>query len=177
VSLLLNAGADINISGGYNGTALTNAACWGHESLVRQLLDAGADINTGSQHYGTPLAAAANMGHESIVRLLLNQGADVNMDCGGENGPPLQAALSTQGPRLRIVRLLLDSGADVNAIGGKYSITALQAAWHWAHEAAVDLLIERGAVEPTTPPETQDETTANTPHATSIEPLSLIPPL
>lgn len=48
---ILDAGADINIQGGYYGNALQTASLVGDEKVVKMLLNAGADVHTQGGEY------------------------------------------------------------------------------------------------------------------------------
>lgn len=61
---------------GRKHTALSEAACQGHEHVVSFLLDAGADPNSRSDTGRTPLWRAAFNGHTGTLKLLLDAGAD-----------------------------------------------------------------------------------------------------
>ncbi|KAK7031953.1 ankyrin [Favolaschia claudopus] len=173
VQLLLESGAEVNVQGGYYGTALQAAAINGSENIMQMLLDRGAEANIEGGEYGSALQAAAYWGHETTVQMLLDKGAAVNSE-GGEYGTALQAAaywghentvrmLLKRGAEVNIeggeygtalhaaaysgceniVQMLLNIGADVNAQGGEYG-TALQAAAYWGCETIVQLLFDRG---------------------------------
>ena len=60
VELLVNAGADINIHGGFFGSALQAAAMSGKAGVVRLLLEHGALPNYAQGTYGTALEIAQN---------------------------------------------------------------------------------------------------------------------
>ena len=45
VQLLLDKGADVNLTGVFYGCALDVASAKGHENIVQLLLDKGADVN------------------------------------------------------------------------------------------------------------------------------------
>ena len=79
LNLLLNHGADVNLTAGYFGSALQNASYSGHSEIVHLLLDHGADVNLSSGCYGSALQAAAAAGRKEEVELLLEFGADVNL--------------------------------------------------------------------------------------------------
>ncbi|KAK6988134.1 hypothetical protein R3P38DRAFT_2805149 [Favolaschia claudopus] len=142
VKMLLDAGADVNLVGGYYGSAL-HAATWRqYEPIVKMLLDNGADMNiVGEQanvnivsgEHGTALQAAAWTESEPIVKMLLDAGADVNL-VGGYFGTALQAAASIKSK----------AGADVNLVGGYYE-TALHAAACRESEPIVKMLLDNGA--------------------------------
>jgi hypothetical protein len=141
VQVLLDAGADVNATGGDYGNALQAASLKGYESLVRVLLDRGADVNANGGTYGTALQAASLYGYEKIVQILLDAGANTNASAGLYNSA-LQAA--SRGGHERIVRKLLDMGADVNSSGGAYG-DALAAAGGRESETIARILLDAGA--------------------------------
>ncbi|KAI4730667.1 purine and uridine phosphorylase [Aureobasidium sp. EXF-10728] len=126
VSLLVEAGADVNPSEAY-GPAICAASRCGHATIVRMLLEHGADVNKGES-----LSAASGAGHETIVRMLLEHAAEVDKE------ESLSAA-SGAGHET-IVRMLLEHGADVN------KKDSLSAALRAGHETIVRMLLEHGAV-------------------------------
>lgn len=75
--LLLQRGADPNLTTAEGWSPLLSAAYYGHADMVRLLLGAGARPNTAETRYGySPLTIAASKGHTEVVRLLLDAGAD-----------------------------------------------------------------------------------------------------
>jgi ankyrin repeat protein len=168
VKLLIEHGSDMNVQGGYYGSALYAASMNGHKDVVQLLIEYGADVNgherSTSQaledagwndmlqllsdigvpskmkagHHGSALHVASVIGHQEIVQLLIKHGADVNVQ-RGYYGTALQAA-SGAGHK-HIVQLLIEHGADANAKGGHHG-SALQAALDIGHEDIVQLLIE-----------------------------------
>ncbi|KAH8744416.1 hypothetical protein F5882DRAFT_455073 [Hyaloscypha sp. PMI_1271] len=108
--VLREEGADVNVQGGYYGTALRAASAGGYQDIVQILLDKGADVNVRSGSYdGTALQAASAGGYQDIVQILLDKGADVNVQ-GEYYGTALQAA--SRGGHKEIVQKLLDKGAE-----------------------------------------------------------------
>ncbi|RPB27787.1 ankyrin, partial [Terfezia boudieri ATCC MYA-4762] len=79
VTLLLDQGADVNITGGDYGTALGAAAHSGNLDIVTFLLNRGADINLTGGKYGTALGTAAYRGWPMIAKFLLDQGANPDL--------------------------------------------------------------------------------------------------
>lgn len=81
INVLLEAGANVNVTEVIGITPLHYAAERGYVEVVELLLDAGADVN--AQDYGyfnfTPLHGAAGFGRFEIVKLLLRTGAKVNL--------------------------------------------------------------------------------------------------
>ncbi len=139
--LLLDAGANVNISGGRYGSPLGVAASCGHSNMVQLLCNRGANVNPPVGEYGCLLDDAAYRGVEATVRLLLGIGANVN-ERGGLYGCPLGAAADSH--KFKIAQLLLESGADVNLIGGVYG-SPLGTAVFYGAEGIVRLLLLYGA--------------------------------
>lgn len=84
VQLLINAGADVNVSYSFHKlTPLTIAADKNSERIMKILLDAGAQPNLNAGEYSafpahrlvTPLMWAAYRGSSRLARLLLRRGA------------------------------------------------------------------------------------------------------
>lgn len=140
MTMLLDAGADVNAKNRRNATALH----WAITELpkVKLLLDRGADPNVHSVEGRTPLLLAAQQPTGAdIIKLLLDKGADANgKDLTGRT--PLMAAATTGS--VEALRLLISKGAQVNgsmASGGNALISAAQS----RNLAAVRFLIEEGA--------------------------------
>lgn len=124
--------------GGSGIPALSLAAEYGHEDIVRFFLDHGA--NTEVCDEDTPLLLAVIKKHYSIAKLLLEHGANPN--ARGE-GTPLYDAVG-QGD-LEMAKLLLLHGADPN--GHLQDVTPLSAAQHEGNVKMVELLKTYGAKE------------------------------
>jgi hypothetical protein len=72
----IDKGFHIESVDGRKHTALSEAACQGHDGVVKMLLDLGADPNTRSDTGRTPLWRAAFNGHIGTIKLLLEAGSD-----------------------------------------------------------------------------------------------------
>ncbi|KAG7004590.1 hypothetical protein G7Y79_00024g055400 [Physcia stellaris] len=150
VKALLAAGADVNIQGGSEGTALEIACHQGRVDLVRHriaivkiLLDAGVDINRNGVPYGTALVTACQFGgHAGLVRMLLDHGADPNISKCSDYDNALQTACFVQNHE--IVNLLLEKGVDPNVHGGTFG-SPLHAAFYVGHNGIIDTLLQHGA--------------------------------
>lgn len=132
VPLLVRHGADVNLLGGENGSALAEACLWGNLACLTSLIQAGARVNQklDSGNYGSALATAAFSGAVRCVEALIEAGADVNQELeAGNYGSSLAAAAC--GGHLACVRVLLRAGANVNqalAVGDYGSALAAAAA-------------------------------------------------
>jgi len=98
MSLLLSAGASVNVEVGLTGySPLYSAINAGHLDAVELLIKHGADINFRNPVGGTPLHDAAYLGRPKIAELLIRHGADVNARAkSGET--PLAVALGKPSP-------------------------------------------------------------------------------
>lgn len=151
VKALLAAGADANIEGGYEGTALEIACYNGRVDIVRSLLKGGANPNRpGGGSLGIPLQAVCKRSQApltpasvAIVNILLNAGVDVNQR-GGHCGTALVAACH-YGGRAEFVRILLENGADPNISKCSDYDNALQTACFMHNHEIVKLLLDNGA--------------------------------
>ena len=112
VQVLLDGGADLNLTSATSGTTpLHCASLNGHLNVVRVLLDQGSEPNKQAGRGNTSLHYAALRGHREVVRLLLDKGAD--SDLANENGlTALHIAISNchEG----VMKLLIEQGADTN---------------------------------------------------------------
>ena len=121
VSVLLQAGVDVNERDHREYTPLHHAAEHGAPAVVRALLETGADANaraTGFQtDYGwswTPLHLAAEHNPEpDVVAALLEAGADLDAPTREGRTPLHQAAAN---PNPAVTAVLLQAGADANTI-------------------------------------------------------------
>eukprot|EP00803_Ostreobium_quekettii_P000797 evm.model.scf_1530.1 EVM.evm.TU.scf_1530.1 scf_1530:29554-39426(+) len=113
VSVLVEAGADVNIQGAPIGaTPIYLASLEGHADVVDVLIDADANLDVQTLKDGrTPLSSASQNGHAPVVQALVVAGADVGLAMTGGNGlTPLMLA-SFMG-HSDIVQILLLAGAD-----------------------------------------------------------------
>ncbi|MBQ4874814.1 MAG: ankyrin repeat domain-containing protein [Rickettsiaceae bacterium H1] len=112
VRLLLEKGADPNLSLTYEQLSLIVAIEWGNAKIVKLLLQYDANSNDVGLFDALPLMVAIEEGRVEIVRLLLNYGADFNkVSALGEL--PLEVAVKKG--EAEIVKLLLGKKANSNA--------------------------------------------------------------
>jgi ankyrin repeat protein len=141
VKVLLDAGANVNVSNKYGQTPLICAAVSPKRETVRLLLDRGAKINARDNRGCTALFCAASTSDTSVVQLLLARGAQVNITHNDGISPLAVAALEGETPN---VRLLLESSSEVNSRDTDGDTPLLNAAMR-DHADCVKLLLARGA--------------------------------
>jgi ankyrin repeat protein len=141
VSMLIEAGADVNARDDEDYTALDVAAGDGNEALVRLLLDAGANVTTSPNCKRSVLMLAVCEGEEGVAQMLIDAGADA--DWQDEDGNSALIAAAEDG-HVEILRRLLDAGADIN-LGNTASQTALFRAVVGGYEDVVRVLLDAGA--------------------------------
>ena len=112
--MLLEAGADPNLSKYAGMTPLILAVEKGKEDLVKLLLERGADPAIPDETGATPLIQAVRNKHHEIVRLLLNAAIPFDIDARNKVGMnALGYACVEMVPET--IQLLLQHGADPNA--------------------------------------------------------------
>ena len=107
VKILLESGANINITDCYGKTPFVHAYKWNRVKIIKLLLDAGADVDTKYDRL-TILQHACQSNNISIIKLLLKSGADINVtdNCGRT---PLRRTCRLK--YFEVVKLLLENGA------------------------------------------------------------------
>ncbi len=136
LSLLVDAGANVNAVAEHGNTALHIAAFRGHQHAVEQLLRAKAKVDHQNSEGATPLTRAAAWGNLETMEALIAGGADVNIrDKLGRTALIHAASLN----RLDAVRLLLDNGANPE-LKGNNGKSALDAAMEKNFEQVIALL-------------------------------------
>ncbi|XP_042235854.1 ankyrin repeat and SOCS box protein 3-like isoform X2 [Homarus americanus] len=147
VKLLLNAGADANMTQGDNWSLpLPKAVVNKNLETVRYLLAAGADPNREDHKFGLPLHVAAGKGLLEITQLLLESGADINKvdEFHRTALHVLTYHQNVTADALLVLDLLLEKNINVNARmqdGTTALMLAIQSNW----KDAVFRLLEHGA--------------------------------
>jgi ankyrin repeat protein len=127
VTLLLKAGADVNVAASGGVTPLHVA--WHDVTIARALIDRGAPINARTSANATPLwVAASATGTIEVVKRLLARGADV--DAADTRGvTPLNAAASVGNSAVAMLLLARGAAPDAFASGiGHKNATPLMGA-------------------------------------------------
>jgi ankyrin repeat protein/beta-lactamase regulating signal transducer with metallopeptidase domain len=113
VRILLDGGADPNVSVDGDGTPLIAAVQSGDEAMVRLLLGGGADPGLWVSGDGSPLFHAAASGDERTAGQLLDAGADPNVEIPGDGNALIVAAREGH---LDVVELLVARGAEIDRV-------------------------------------------------------------
>ncbi|RFU34004.1 hypothetical protein B7463_g2338, partial [Scytalidium lignicola] len=121
ISLLLDAGADIEAKGAWGNGPLNFAARSGRVGVIKLLLDRGAHIDAPGEYGKTGLISAIERDNLEMVKLLVDRGADVN---------DAFTAAAQRNEGHRIIKVMLDAGARVpaeqNGVGSATSIGNLK---------------------------------------------------
>jgi serine/threonine-protein phosphatase 6 regulatory ankyrin repeat subunit B len=142
-TLLLNAGADIQIQDNMGRYPLHYAALRGHEAVLSLLLTSPPlnYINTLDTSGLTPLMLAAGSNHPFTVRLLTAHGAD-SLLCSAPSGYSALYIACSQG-HIFVAAYLLGQGADIDGADGKGN-TCLEVAKRNGHGEMVRWLVRMG---------------------------------
>lgn len=119
-------------------TALSLAAEYGHEGIVKMLLQGGAAIDGDGRGGQTPLSRAATNQHQNIMKILLERGATIKDD---KTFSQMLSWAVTNGYEAIVESLLSCSFAiDENSLRSYLSFAAAN-----GHETTIDLLLEKHA--------------------------------
>lgn len=80
IDRMLRDGMPVDVSDGYDCTALDYAAMHNRTDVIKHLIDQGADVNRQDRVKETPLHNAARNNYTKVTRLLLNNGVDINLE-------------------------------------------------------------------------------------------------
>jgi ankyrin repeat protein len=123
-SVLLENGADVNMSSNKGYSALLWATSYGLDDIVTLLINAGADVHHQNNTGQTAVMLAAQRGHHRIIGLLQKAGIDINHQ---DNSGSTALHLSALHGHNDTVEVLLKHDAD-STIRNKDGENALQMA-------------------------------------------------
>jgi len=141
--LLIDNGANLDVTTPDGWTPLMNAAQKGHEEIAELLIDKGANVDPLHPEGLGPLMVATYWGRMNLVTKLLDNGANINVRTF-EGATPLMSACSVGNTEM--VDLLISRGADLN-IRDKNGHTAMAWAAHGGYIDLVRSLQQIGAKE------------------------------
>lgn len=113
VTVLLDAGADIEAKGTNGAHPLHLAALADRPEVARLLIAHGAQLESRDNNGMTPLLIAASNGKLGVTQVLLDAGADVKAE--GVRYPYDALGIAAFGCQIPVVKLLLARGMDINA--------------------------------------------------------------
>ena len=108
--VLLEHGADANVTDNWGTTALMFAAGLGRVKYVRLLLEHGAAPNTQVEDGSTALMRASEYGYCNVVQSLLEHGADPTISCS--NGDTALTLAARHG-HASVIRVILEHMARI----------------------------------------------------------------
>ena len=145
VKILLDTGADPNITDTYGDTCL-HAAIHGQCSTgtIQEILDHGAHVNINivNKDGATPLLLACSTAQSEVVKLLLKAKADPNI-AYADGDASLHTAIAANCNE-RTIQKIINYNADVNAVN-KRGRTALLLGCFYRHVDSVRVLLGAGA--------------------------------
>lgn len=149
VSILIEAGINVNYTNRYDKTALILASSnHNYYNIVKKLINSGANINKQNEQKKTALMYAVTIPNNiQIIKLLIALGASLNLQ--SDVGKTALMYAINNPDNIEIIKLLIDSGCDLNAqsICGR---TALMFACEYtiskkSNFQTVELLLSAGA--------------------------------
>ncbi len=136
IDLLFTQGADPNVRGSSQRTALQYATERNHIDAAKRLLSYGADIDAFDNGRLTPLIMAANRGYTELGLYYIEKGADVNIQLVKGWTALIDAAARND---TRLAKALLLAGAD-KELAANNGMKAIDYARQYEHEGMVKLL-------------------------------------
>ena len=140
MQLLIRNGADLNVRGLYQRTALHWACERGNEAAVQHLVEGGADVNAAAFTWTAGLLAARK-GYMSIVHHLVEHGGDVNTEDLFRRTTLYWVAKHGD---TALVKFMEEKGTDLNAVA-YWGRTALMWAVEQMQQSVVQALLTSGA--------------------------------
>ena len=143
IDVLLNAGADPNISDA-NGSSCLHYAAYGDCSIetMQAIISNDVDVNATNKNNVTALMLACEKKNKDATNVLLHAGADPNI--ADANGSTCLHYAARNYYCTEVLQAVISHGVDVNAIN-KNNITALRLACEKKNKDAVNGLLNAGA--------------------------------
>ena len=143
INVLLNAGADSNITDTNSGTWIHYAVDGGcSKETLQIIIEYGANVNALDKNNSTALMLACQKGNVEAIKVLLNAGAGSNItDTNGHTWIHYAVASDCSKETLQII---IEYGGDVNALD-KNNSTALMLACQKRNVEALNVLLSAGA--------------------------------
>ena len=143
INILLDAGADHNITDAYGDTWLHYAArnYW-HPEVLHSLISHGVGVNATNRKNITAFMTACAKGNKDIINVLLNAGADP--DKADTDGDTCLHYAARHYCHMEVVQALISHGIDVN-VTNKKNVTSLMISCRERNKDDVDVLLNAGA--------------------------------
>ena len=141
VTLLLDFGANVNMTNKDQRTPIRAAYDGRHLEAMRLLLERGAVVDEPHDWAGSLVHKASYRGQAEVLRLLLQHSVHINSTANPRHFTPLHWA-SKKG-HMEVVQVLLEHGADINAVS--LVGTSLYLASRIGKLEIVRVLLEHGA--------------------------------
>lgn len=143
--LLIDKGADLNISDRYGKTPLMLSL--ENKEFAELIINRSVDLDIKDNNGDTALILCAFHGYFDVAKLLVEKGADIESTSKSKSTALISALTSlncTNHPHTKIVELLVNHGANINH-KDKEGRTALLMSSYYGHKEAAKLLINKGA--------------------------------
>ncbi|KAK4989785.1 hypothetical protein LTR50_002959 [Elasticomyces elasticus] len=137
VDILLDAGADPNVTHCSGLSPIDAAARGGQAYAIQRLIDHGAEVEPNGAGENTPLYHAVKAQHEEAVQILCDNGADTNAIVK-DGWTPFAHAI--QSGNLNIIRRLRAAGGNLNVRYGADELTLLHIAAVEGHAVVIKWL-------------------------------------
>ena len=143
INVLLNAGADPNITECNGGTCIYHAVSGGcSKHVLETIVKHGADVNITNKNKRTALMRACTKGNKDAINVFLEAGADPNI--ADADGDTCLHYAALHDCCTDVLQTIISHGADVNATNKK-NVTALMTACHMANTDVINVLLKAGA--------------------------------
>lgn len=147
ISLLIEAGANVNAKGNYEDTPLHIAAKKSNNKVIDLLINAGADQNAKNYYEQTPLMLAVSKSRaneEDIKSLIQGDKIDINMK-KRDGATALFEAVAYNADFVEVIKPIVEKGADVKVMNNNGTSILKKAISRGVNTDTVKYLIENGA--------------------------------